>query len=1251
MKFLYPQKDSNLDQRKTSSAFGNYPLSSYNTWHGGVHIETPLAALVAISDARIIAYKLPSEYLQSGHECPETYSNGFVLLQHEYRSPKGHELTFYSLYHHIASQFDIDINHQEIPDYLSEKVTKIKASHTPKGVRARSAFAEKGKKRGPEIVLIPKNHIVTRNNDELLADWAMAYNAKKTSEDKKYYSYTYTDPFTKTTYKDIHIHSNCLKLVPGESDKYKITYDKETNFTTSGSNNQGASLNKALKDGALCYNITASNIGKSESGTCIDVIPKGTEVTIIENSESEDKKWVRVKSTKREYRGYVQVRDLEALKIVNNELVDKIIACDIPIKAGQTVAYVGAFGFRKHEKKYASHVELFTDADDTDVSALLDNCAGDGEDNFLRYKLLSGITLEPYLKSKKELKAGTPVRVTQAKGDYVQVKVISLIRVIDKEKHLSAKHLGKNSKGKIVYIKDRICNHSRTRYEIDAGSFEYVNKQFNGLLTKGDFVYFYETDTGTLREIIIEPPFWNQEFWIDKSLLKLKAGETVTSGLETILDSDSCHIYIEEPLIPHESGNTFKKDIELKGKPETTITDDNGQQWYFVKESYEYEKEHYQHTGWIKTDDVDIEDINPFIWRNFGFETYDAGSEYVYAMKDYHKSPKTDVFIDDLWKMVDEDGNGVLTPMEFLCAQHDPHKSERMGKMVVKHKSEWSFTPEAIKPEAQEFYKLGIDLEKDPNKKKLLEQKRDAELEHLVEKIKNLMFWQELQNTTYTPKTTENDKEYEEKKAKIDTKPFVHPKDMPEGAEKEKKQADLDAQKDALDQEYKKGKYKAPETRLLPSSDMLWHFNVNSFVRQMRGMYLQNQGCETLIWGNKVSCEFRNKVIQVAKNLWGQKKKVEMANNLMAVFAWESGEKFKSDTPNMGNSGGTGLIQFMPSTAKALLGKEITIETVDNYWGKGKSLKRIKEFANMSEIEQLDYVEKYFKKLKNKDVEFVDFYLQVLYPASMGKPDNHIVFSKDGTGLIKTDKNYKSRIRAYKQNSGFDTNANYGNNDGQVSKEEIKKGVQKYLNKGMNFRNNCKNGCDYSNSTTVVENSDLEIQKGLNWASSISIKEEQLRKNAETKYIVGYKQESGKDANKRVDWSKEGIQNMDCSELVCRYLHKIGWSKEVKWLNTKGILSYAAKHPDKLEENTGDPKIGDIFVWNGHAGVVKKYFSSSKNVLTIEAISEKSYSWHEGIYFNGVVEWLYEKDKNHLKDNIVTGKIIHYFTPRKHYSK
>ncbi len=837
MKFLYPKKGSNLDQRKNSSIYGNYPLSSYNAWHGGIHEEQALAELVAISDARIIAYKLPSEYLFTAHECPEMYSNGFILIQHDYKSPKEKELTFYSLYHHIASKFDItnSKNNLEVPSFLSKKVTKIKASNTPKGVRGRAASLEEGKTRGTETVLIPKNHIVTRNGVELLADWAKTYNTGKTSEKKKYYSYTYTDPFTNTVYSDIHIYSGCLQLVAGETDKYKVTYDTDTNTTTGKSKKQTDALNAELEDGALLFNIADSDFGFFGKGTCIGVIPKDTEITVIKGSESEDKKWVRVKDSEKEYEGYVQARDFEAQKTFDSDIaLDKIVACDIPVKAGEIVAYVGAFGFNKNENNYSSHIELFTDASDTDVSDLLDNCAGDGEENFQRYKMLSGATLEPYVQSSKELKAGTPIRVTSMKGDYVRVKVKGLIKEIDKSKHLAAQQTT-NASGKKVYVKDSVCGMSKTRYKIKDTSFDYVNQQFNGLLTKGDFVYYYKPLAGSLREIIIQPPFWNKEFWIDKSHLKVEGDQVVTFGLETTLESDSCHTYIGEPYTPHERGNTFKKERELSGKPQITVTDDDGKLWYFIAESYNFEKECYQHIGWIKAGDAHLELINPFVWSNFGFKTYDAGSEYVYAMKDYHKSEKTDAFIDELWKMVDEDGDGIiLSPIEFLRAQRNPYTSERMGKMVVKHKSEWSYEPEAIKSEALEFYKLGLDLEKDPDKKKLLEQKRDTDLEHLVEKTKNLMFWKELQNTTYTPKITEKDKEYEEKKAAIKQKyaRFLGEEHMSESSKNE-----MNVELDVLDQEYKKGKYKEEETRKLPSSDMLWHFNVNSFVRQMRMMY------------------------------------------------------------------------------------------------------------------------------------------------------------------------------------------------------------------------------------------------------------------------------------------------------------------------------------------------------------------------------------------------------------------------------
>lgn len=182
-----------------------------------------------------------------------------------------------------------------------------------------------------------------------------------------------------------------------------------------------------------------------------------------------------------------------------------------------------------------------------------------------------------------------------------------------------------------------------------------------------------------------------------------------------------------------------------------------------------------------------------------------------------------------------------------------------------------------------------------------------------------------------------------------------------------------------------------------------------------------------LIWGAKVSCEFRKKVVEICKDLW-PKNYMVMANNLMACMAWETGESFSPSAKNP-KSSATGLIQFMSDTAKEL----------------GTTTSAL---AKMTAVKQLDYVKKYFENIRNKNYEFVDFYLRILFPASMGKVDEHVVFSRDGEGLNKNDRNYKERINAYGVNAGFDTNPKYGNGDGMVTKGEIKKGIQKYIDKG-----------------------------------------------------------------------------------------------------------------------------------------------------------------------------------------------------------
>lgn len=155
-----------------------------------------------------------------------------------------------------------------------------------------------------------------------------------------------------------------------------------------------------------------------------------------------------------------------------------------------------------------------------------------------------------------------------------------------------------------------------------------------------------------------------------------------------------------------------------------------------------------------------------------------------------------------------------------------------------------------------------------------------------------------------------------------------------------------------------------------------------------------------LIWGAKVNCAFREKVVDISKDLWGESKKIEKANMLMAVFAWESDGTFATDVPNRWDSGATGLIQIMPDTYKSLTQKQPTLVKTSKYFD--KNLTVIEELATLTELQYLDIVKQYFLPLKEKEVEFIDFYLQVLFPASAGRKE-HTVFAQTKDLLDVTD--------------------------------------------------------------------------------------------------------------------------------------------------------------------------------------------------------------------------------------------------------
>lgn len=162
-----------------------------------------------------------------------------------------------------------------------------------------------------------------------------------------------------------------------------------------------------------------------------------------------------------------------------------------------------------------------------------------------------------------------------------------------------------------------------------------------------------------------------------------------------------------------------------------------------------------------------------------------------------------------------------------------------------------------------------------------------------------------------------------------------------------------------------------------------------------------------LAWGKKVSPEFRKRVLEICQELGVN------PDYLMACMAFESAETFSPSIKNAAGSGATGLIQFMPATAKGL----------------GTTTGAL---ANMTALQQLEYVHAYFWPYRGRLKTLGDVYMAILWPAGIGKPDTWPLWDKS------------KKPTTYRQNAGLDINK-----DGAITKAEATAKVQAKLEKGL----------------------------------------------------------------------------------------------------------------------------------------------------------------------------------------------------------
>ena len=315
-----------------------------------------------------------------------------------------------------------------------------------------------------------------------------------------------------------------------------------------------------------------------------------------------------------------------------------------------------------------------------------------------------------------------------------------------------------------------------------------------------------------------------------------------------------------------------------------------------------------------------------------------------------------------------------------------------------------------------------------------------------------------------------------------------------------------------------------------------------------------------LVWGDKVSKEFRLKVVEISKRINVN------PNWIMTIIAKETIETFNPKIDN--GVGYIGLIQFSEESAKGVG----TTQT---------------ELIKMSAVEQLNYVEKRFVNLMKKEgyKSLTDLYMAVLQPKSVGEgaDDSNILWTSERLAYYNNPSYHKEKGE-YDNKIKKGKKLKRGFKEGTTYMWEVRQELERIALKGEDFKN--------VNFVKGTFDSVLEEMKTM------------VDKN------IPYSQEGIRDSI-----SEKGLEALDCSELVSIYLYRLGITKSVKNIHT-GIMTNESDFRKAIDSNSISfisgsdksdfkPQKGDIFVWrngNGHTGIVYKYEEKKDLVTILEAI-------------------------------------------------
>ncbi|AXT51865.1 hypothetical protein D1818_13800 [Aquimarina sp. BL5] len=559
MKITFPADFLEEKKFDFNNQFGNFLIGDNNTWHGGIHIEGKDTPIKAIADGRIIAYRFEEKYKELvKNEGTDTqsvckYSNCFMIIQHDFElvkhvvNNKGKEnettekktenVTFYSLYNHLlpinAYKQKNTPKNVKLPPFLAKKEYQTGKDQKVKGLGVyqfeQNEQTKKFKKLKDTEVVLPVNTEFILDDDSKKENTIVI--SYKRNGKTKTSTYKKLAPF-----KDLN-GENCTdyyaNVNSGISTKltktnYKATFKKDTSKI----------------EGIPVYN------NPSPNAPIIKVLESNQP---LQTEGTEKNGFIAIKGTNE----FVNLKHLTTVHTLDESKFkkNKIVACDIPVKATQLLGHTGLKQKKAEEDYYVCHHEIFMAPDNEDtIKKFLNNTFDiySEEEKPLEkkqyYKLPEDVTIYKALKAPNNptIKAKTPVKVIARNDKFCKVKMLATVERTVEKGALSVNK--EKSKGKkIVY---------------DIVNFDYISKIFDGTISKKDTLIYMEDVKNTLVKVRYESKEkpWEYDFWIPFSDLSKNYEFTVESNptkvYKSVRKEESVTSYVINAIKLVEADNT-----------------------------------------------------------------------------------------------------------------------------------------------------------------------------------------------------------------------------------------------------------------------------------------------------------------------------------------------------------------------------------------------------------------------------------------------------------------------------------------------------------------------------------------------------------------------------------------------------------------------------------------------------------------------------------------------------------------------